>query len=133
MIILIAEDEALIALVLKLALRAVGHRVLGPVDTADEALRLAATMRPEFALVDINLKHHGEGIQLARALRDRYGTPCLFLSGQISEARANRDAACGIIAKPYDPTVVLRAIEVVDQLRHGRVPQQVPPQLELFH
>jgi DNA-binding response OmpR family regulator len=83
MIILVAEDEALIALVLELTLRPGGHRVLGPVATVAEALRLADETAPELALVDINLQDGDDGVALARTLRDRYGTPSLFLSGQV--------------------------------------------------
>ena len=44
MILLVAEDEALIALVLGLELRGAGHQVLGPAATPEEALALAATV-----------------------------------------------------------------------------------------
>jgi DNA-binding response OmpR family regulator len=132
MVILVVEDETLIALVLEIALRFAGHDVLGPAATAEEALRLAARERPELALVDIILRDRGDGVALARALRDRYGTPSLFLSGQVPQAHANRDAAWGLIRKPYDPEAVVAAVEVVDVLLDGRTPGHVPPQLELF-
>jgi two-component system, response regulator PdtaR len=131
-IILVAEDEALIALVLELTLRVVGHRVLGPVGTVADALRLAERTRPELGLIDLNLRDGDDGVMLARALRDRYGTPSLFLSGQVPQARRNRDAAWGLIKKPYDPRNVLRAVEVVEELMSGRPPTSLPPELELF-
>ena len=46
MILLVAEDEALIALVLEGALRDAGHEVLGPAATPEEALALAEGTRP---------------------------------------------------------------------------------------
>src|SRR5690242_2963160 len=107
MVILVVEDETLIALVLEIALRFAGHDVLGPAATPEEALRLAGRERPELALVDIILRDRGDGVALARALRDRYGTPSLFLSGQVPQAHANRDAAWGLIRKPYDPEAVV--------------------------
>jgi DNA-binding response OmpR family regulator len=133
MIILAAEDEALIALVLELALRLAGHRVIGSAATVEEALRLAEETAPELALVDINLYDGDDGVALARTLRDRYGTPSLFLSGQVPRALANKDAAWGLIRKPYDPESVLGAIAYLDKLRRGHSPDRVPPQLELFH
>jgi DNA-binding response OmpR family regulator len=132
MIILVAEDEALIALVLEVALRLAGHQVIGPAATVEEALRLADETKPELALVDINLYDGDDGVALARTLRDRYGTPSLFLSGQVPRALANRDAALGLIRKPYDPESVLDAVAYVGELRRGRSPGRVPPQLELF-
>ena len=132
MVILVVEDETFIALVLEITLRFAGHDVLGPAATAEEALGLAARERPELALVDIILRDRGDGVALARALRDRYGTPSLFLSGQAPQAHANRDAAWGLIRKPYDPEAVVAAVEVMDVLLDGRAPGHVPPQLELF-
>ena len=96
MILLVAEDEALIALVLELELRGAGHEVLGPAATPEEALALVAGTRPELALIDINLTGGGDGIALARALRDRHGVPSLFVSGQAPDALANQDAALGL-------------------------------------
>ena len=132
MIILVAEDEALIALVLELTLRPAGHRVVGPAATSEEALRLAEQTNPELALVDIDLHDGDDGIALARTLRERYGTPSLFLSGQVPRALANKDAALGLIRKPYDPESVLGAVAYVGELMSGRSPGRVPPQLELF-
>ena len=132
MLILVVEDEAIIAMVLELVLHHAGHQVLGPADSVEEALQLADETTPELALVDINLRDGGDGIALARALRDRHGAPSLFLSAQLVMARANKDAALGVIGKPYDPEVVLVAIGVVDELKHGRRPASIPYELELF-
>ena len=132
MILLVAEDEALIALVLDLELRDAGHRVLGPAATPGEALALAGETRPELALIDINLTGRGDGIALARALRDRHGVPSLFVSGQAPDALANKDAALGLVRKPYAPEDVARAVEVVAGLLRGERPARLPPGLELF-
>ena len=132
MILLVAEDEALIALVLALELRDAGHEVLGPAATPEEALALAAETRPELALIDINLTAGGDGIALARTLRDRHGVPSLFVSGQAPDALAARDAALGLVRKPYAPEDVARAVEAVAELLRGRKPARLPPGLELF-
>ena len=73
MILLVAEDEVLIALVLERALRDAGHEVLGPAATPEEALALVEETRPELALIDINLTGGGDGIALARARALRRG------------------------------------------------------------
>jgi DNA-binding response OmpR family regulator len=133
MIVLIVEDEALVGLVLETALRLAGHRVLGPAFTADEALRLVDAERPELALVDINLQGDRDGVASARALRDRHGTACLFLTAQTGQAHAADDAAIGLIGKPYDPAAVVRAIEALARIRSGEPLRRLPPQLVLFH
>jgi two-component system, response regulator PdtaR len=131
-ILLVAEDEALIALVLELELRGAGHQVLGPAATPEEALALAEGTRPELALIDIRLEDGGDGIALARTLRDRHGVPSLFVSGQVPDALAAKDAALGLVRKPYAPEDVARAVEVVAELLRGRRPARLPPGLELF-
>jgi two-component system, response regulator PdtaR len=133
MLILVVEDEALVGLVLVLALVREGHDVLGPAATAAEALALAEGTPPELALVDIDLRGGDDGVGVARALLGRHGCPSLFVTGQVGRAHANRDAAWGFIRKPYDPEVVLRSVEVVEELLVGRAPRQVPRHLELFH
>ena len=132
MILLVAEDEALIALMLELELRDAGHEVLGPAATPEEALALAEETRPGLALIDIRLKDGGDGVALARTLRERHGVSSLFVSGQAPEALAGRDAALGLVRKPYAPEDVARAVEAVAEFLHGRVPAQLPPGLELF-
>ena len=132
MILLVAEDEALIALVLGLELRDAGHQVLGPAATPEEALALVEETRPGLALIDIRLEDGGDGVALARTLRDRHGVPSLFVSGQAPDALAAKDAALGLVRKPYAPEDVARAVEAVAELLRGRRPARLPPGLELF-
>ena len=132
--ILLVEDEPLIAMALESELTDAGHTVRGPASTAARALQLAEISAPDLALVDINLRDGtGKGITLARELLTR-GTPSLFVSGQGMEARANRDAAIGLIEKPYSPEVVLKAIDVARLIFEGRspAPDSIPRGLELF-
>jgi DNA-binding response OmpR family regulator len=131
-IILVVEDEAVVAIVLELALGLAGHEVLGPAGDEGEALRLAGERRPELALVDIRLCGGGSGVRLARVLKERWGVPSLFLSGQTDQARAAGDVALGLIGKPYDPGEVIDAVAAVGELLAGRRPALVPPRLELF-
>ena len=74
MLILVVEDEALVGLVLVLALVRKGRDVLGPAGTATEALALAERTPPELALVDIDLRNGGDGVGVARALLGRHGS-----------------------------------------------------------
>ena len=132
MVVLIVEDEVLVALVLKVVLEQAGHQVVGPGFSAGEALQLAEAEQPDVALVDIDLRSEIDGIAVARQLRDRHGTTSLFLTGQHEAARSASDAAAGLIPKPYDPGTVVRAIDAVAQIRMGQLPETMPPQLEVF-
>lgn len=131
MIVLIVEDEPFTAMALEMELQSAGHRVLGPAATVHEAETLVAGITPDIALVDINLQGGGDAVALARALMALH-TKVLFTSGQTETAHANRDAACGLIAKPYEPRTVLLAMEALQMLADGRRPERLPLQLELF-
>ena len=134
MIILLVEDEALVALTLEMTLSEAGYTVLGPVATVRRALNLAEQTGPDLALVNIHLRDGGSGIELAGELRSRWTVPVLFVSGQSSDARAHRELALGYLAKPYDADAVLASILVVRHLLERRPPPppDVPRGLELF-
>jgi CheY-like chemotaxis protein len=130
--ILIVEDEAVIALVLTDSLEGGGHSVMGPAATMAEALALCDAEVPELALLDINLRDGSNGVDLARALLDRWGVPSIFTSGAMMEARRARDVALGYIRKPYEAATVLRSVEVARAVMGGTAPGTVPAGFELF-
>lgn len=132
MIILIVEDEPLIALSLEAGLLQAGYRVLGPSATVERALQAAAKDRPDLALVDINLRGPRSGIECARELRARWNVPSLFLSGARLEAYQNKGAALGFLAKPYETRTALASVVVAGSIIRGEKPRHVPHGLELF-
>ena len=132
--ILIVEDEALIAWMLADCLECAGHEVVGPAGTMAEALALcgAAPSPPELAVLDINLQDGSSGVDVARALLERWGVMSIFASAQAVEARRARDVALGCIRKPYAPQTVLRGVDAVREVMNGGQPRAVPAGLELF-
>ena len=131
--ILVVEDESILAWDLEATLQNAGFQVLGPAATAREALELAAQTHPDLALVDINLADGKKtGIEAARRLQAQYHTPSLFLSGQGTEARQNKDAALGLLEKPYSPDAVVESVAVAEAVLAGEMPPRLPPGLELF-
>jgi two-component system, response regulator PdtaR len=133
-IILVVEDEAVTATHLQGSLADAGYEVLGPAPTASSALELAEQKRPDLALIDMDLQDGSNGIDLARMMKRRWNTPALVITGFPDRARANRDVAVGLIAKPYRPETVLASIKVVNAVRSGESfsPMEIPPDLELF-
>jgi two-component system, response regulator PdtaR len=133
MLILVAEDEALVACTLVLQLQGAGHRVLGPASSLEQAERLARNEQPDLALVDIDLHQQGDGVKLARSLIN-LGVPSLFMTGRPWAARAAADAALGVIAKPYNPEDIDESVAIVESmLKGGAAPtSSLPPSLELF-
>jgi CheY-like chemotaxis protein len=103
MVVLIVEDEVIIAYCSAATLEDAGHEVLGPAHTSAEALELARKRRPEVALIDIDLEISGAGVGLAQQLREHYGTAIVFTTGQADVANAYSDTAVAVLTKPFDP------------------------------
>lgn len=134
MLILIVEDEPLCALSTTWELQSAGHEVMGPATTLDEAVELAHAQRPDLALIDIDLVHKGDGVELARRLRDM-DVASVFVSAQHALARQNSDLVLGMIGKPYNPAEISRSVEVIGAVMHGErpPPPSIPRSLQLFH
>jgi two-component system, response regulator PdtaR len=130
--ILIAEDEALIALNTQAALEAAGHSVVGVAMTSDEAITLAASCRPDLVLMDIRLAK-GNGVEAAQAIHARWAIPSLFATSYREHAGATCHAALGCLRKPYDQRSLVRSIQIVERVMDGLEPTlPLPRNLELY-
>ncbi|HEV2532338.1 response regulator [Phenylobacterium sp.] len=129
--VLVVEDEPLIAASIEWELRDAGYEVIGPAADAVHAAALARAERPDLALVDINLTCRGDGVALARGFR-RLGIASIFVSGQVLEARENRDAALGLVAKPFCVEHLPAVVRCAAVVLAGGWPAVIPPALELF-
>jgi two-component system, response regulator PdtaR len=132
MLILIVEDEPIVAWSLADALREAGHTILGPAASIDEAIQLCTRCMPRLALVDITLDGRVEGIDLARRLKSEMSIASIFMTAQPMLARENADAALGLIEKPYLPELVSRAIAVIDEVLSGGAAHCTAAALEWF-
>jgi CheY-like chemotaxis protein len=111
-----------------------GHEVIGPASTLSEALTLARQSIPQLALLDIRLSDGSKGTDLARILLREFGTPSIFVSGNMRQAHEAADVALGCIGKPYEADIVLKSVEVAQTILQGLYPrrEQIPSGLELF-
>ena len=102
--ILVVEDERLVARDIVMQLQTLGFEALGPVSTGEEALEMAARLRPHLVLMDIHLDSAMDGIAAAQTLRAQWGIPCIFLSafGNAEQlARAKLAEPVGYLEKPF--------------------------------
>ena len=133
MLILVVEDEPICALSTIAELEHAGHQTLGPAKTIEEGLELARTGHPALALVDIDLAHKGDGLELAKRLREMH-IVSVFVSAQSRDALENCSLALGFIGKPYNPADLGPSIEAISAIMEGRQPARPAPQtLQLFH
>jgi CheY-like chemotaxis protein len=112
--ILIVEDDKDITEPLAVLLRSRGYRVEVAHD-GPSALRMAATLRPAFALVDLGLPVM-DGFELAKRLRDMLPAPPVLVAvtGDTSRASRSRFRGAGFrehLIKPIDVTRLLSILE----------------------
>lgn len=113
--VLIVEDEAIIALEIKMHLLDFGYEVVGIAADADEAISLASSTQPDLALQDIVLRGTRDGVDTSALLRDQFGVPVVYLTGHSDPATLKRAIATGsygYLLKPYRPEELRAAIEV---------------------
>lgn len=132
MLILVVEDEPLVAAVLEWTLKQSGHEVLGPAESVKAAIALCHESRPDLALIDLNLREGGDGIHVAHYLRTRHATPCIFLTPQVVHARAHRHLAWGVVRKPYHIGIMPQILDGIMALEDGQEPVMLPDEIEIF-
>ena len=108
--IMVVEDDPVTAADLVDVLVEAGHGVVGPFSDPAAAVTAAGLHGVDLALVDINLIGDGDGVGLARALKDTWGVPVMFLSGDVAAAARHARLATALVLKPYGRRDVLAAI-----------------------
>ena len=96
--VLIVEDDYVIAQGLSHAIADNGFTVVGPVDTADLAVRLIANEPPDGALLDVRLRD-GSSVEVAKALQER-GVPFIVMSGHSRDTLPFELKKAPFVAKP---------------------------------
>jgi CheY-like chemotaxis protein len=112
--ILIVEDEPLIGSYIAHVLKEFSFSITGCSSSGTEAIALAEQHKPRLAVVDIQISGNMDGIEVAKALRDRFGIPTIFLSGIKDSETIERARALGspeILRKPFLPSELLDAVE----------------------
>lgn len=101
--ILIVEDTPLVAEELKCRLESLDYEVAGITHSAEQAVALAESLKPDLVLMDIQLEGEMDGIQAAEQIR-KLRVPLIYVSGHCDGPvlqRAQRTEPYGYILKPY--------------------------------
>ncbi len=128
---MIVEDEALVATVLRDELQEAGYKVLNLTDRHAEALEVAKAEKPHLALVNIRLAGRDDGIELSEHLKSM-GIPVLLISGQVSRASSSKTVAIASMPKPYDAAEMVLAVDYLLGRMKGEASLPRPHQLEVF-
>jgi len=131
MVVLVVEDEVIVAYCSTAILEDAGHTVLGPAHTSGEALELVRDCRPDVALVDVDLEIPGAGVGLARQLHAHYATAIVFMTGRTDLAPTLSDMAVGVVSKPYDPSELPAIVDFAGASRRASA-RTTPPRVASF-
>jgi DNA-binding response OmpR family regulator len=112
--ILIVEDVANVATVLKARLELFGYEICDVVNTGQKAIDGTIRCHPDLVLMDIMLEGDMTGIEAATEIQKRASVPIIYLSclsdDQVME-RAIETNPYGYIVKPYDSAELRFSIE----------------------
>lgn len=112
--VLIVEDEVIVAEDIRMSLEQAGYGVTAVVASGADALRSAATVRPDIVLMDIVLQGDRDGVQTAALIRERFGLPVLYLTAYADAAtvqRAKGTVPFGYLLKPFNERQLVASIE----------------------
>ena len=112
--VLVAEDEATVALGLTALLEEMGHEVVGHAPDGQTAVDMARDLKPDLMVMDIKMSPM-DGLQAARAILNERPAPIVFITGYANRDWMDQAAELGAFAyltKPVRPPDLAAAIEL---------------------
>lgn len=102
--ILVAEDELLVAEIIREKLTGLGYEVPVVVASGEQVIEKAEEIRPDLVLMDIQLAGEMDGVEAAEQIRTALGIPVVYLTAYADEAtleRAKVSGPFGYVLKPF--------------------------------
>jgi len=116
-LILVAGDDSLRA-ELRALLREGGYQVIGETGDGVSAVNMARALRPDLALVDVELRGM-DGISAAEAISRQRSAPVLLLTQEARQQQVQRAVQAGVfgcVLKPVSAMKLITAMEIARQL-----------------
>jgi CheY-like chemotaxis protein len=113
--ILVVEDEAIVAMDIKMRLLKLGYEVVKVVSSGKDAVSAAEQLRPEMVLMDISLKGSMLGTEAAQKIHAILDIPIVFLTAYADEKTldgAKTAEPFGYITKPFEDTDLRVTMEI---------------------
>ncbi len=113
--ILIVEDDAIVAMAMRVHLQRLGYDVVGVAGTGAKALELGELSSPDLVLMDIKLNGEMDGIETTAKLRSIMSVPVIYVTSYTDEEfleRAKITEPFGYLVKPFQEQELRIAVEV---------------------
>ena len=102
---MIVEDEIIVAMSYKAALKRADFNVLPIFNTGEKAVESVSSLNPDIVLMDIKLNGSISGIEAAGAIKKKLNIPVIYLSGNTgadTRKKALKTKPAAYLSKPVD-------------------------------
>lgn len=130
--ILVVEDDMIVGAHISMVLAEAGYGVLGLMPTGEAALEQIRVHPPDLVLMDVQLKGKLDGVETAAEIYRSARVPVIFLTANADTATFTRAKATfpyAFISKPFRPSALLQAVELVVQ-RIQEAPDTAPQSID---
>jgi two-component system, NtrC family, response regulator AtoC len=113
--IMIVEDERITAEDIHDILTHLGYTVTAVVSSGADAIREAERTRPNLVMMDIRIKGDMDGVETARAIREQFDIPVVYLTAHADREtleRAKLAEPLGYLVKPFQEPELQASIEM---------------------
>lgn len=116
--ILITEDDAVTVKYMEHNAKMLGYEIIGITDSAEEAIQLCKTEKPDIVLMDVNLSGSIDGIEAADNITSLLNIPVLLISNNMDDdtlKRAVSSNSYGYLLKPVKKEQLYTIVEMTMQ------------------
>lgn len=113
--ILVVEDETIVGMGIRKALRDMGYNVPAVVTSGEKAIDKAQTIAPDLVVMDISLKGKYDGVEAAKQIQESFQIPIVYLTAHSdlkTLQRAKTTKPFGYVVKPFEERYLQTTIEI---------------------
>lgn len=124
-LVLIVEDELIIALDIKEILNEEGYDAMINIVSVEDAIIAVENLNPSLVLIDINLKQEKDGVDLGTYLLQKDQIPFIYItsySDKTTLERVSETRPYGFIVKPFKPFDLVATVAIVlNNFKHRNI------------
>lgn len=113
---LLAEDEAITALSMKMELTNAGYNVCEIVATGEEVIIKVEQNQPDLVIMDIHLAGKINGMKVAKKIKDSYQIPIIFVTGYPDKRMREQAYTLNPLGYFVKPVKLNKLISTIDKV-----------------